>query len=53
MATEGHECGPRKDRQQKSKEEMDGELAEIRARWRSFHLKCSKMQKCIGCMSGP
>jgi hypothetical protein len=45
MATEGHERGGRGDHQQMSKEEIDKELAEIRARMEQLTLKMQQEAK--------
>jgi hypothetical protein len=39
MVVEGHERGPREDRQQKSKAEIDKELIEIRAQMEKLAFK--------------
>ena len=45
MATKGHECGQRGDRQKKSKAEIDRELIEIRARMEQLTLKMQQEAK--------
>ena len=42
MATEGHGCGGKKNHQQQRKDEMDKELAEIRARMEELALRVQR-----------
>jgi hypothetical protein len=45
MATEGHGCGGKKNHQQQRKDEMDKELAEIRARMEELALRVQQNAK--------
>jgi hypothetical protein len=45
MSTEGHEHGPREDRQQKSKAEIDRELNEIREKMERLAFKMKQDAK--------